>query len=363
MEQWQVLDIYDGDPTPGEPASIRAMAADSRRAVGEADEHGTRLRAIAAASGALALRGDFAATVEQELALLPAEAKALADAHLACTRALSSFADELERVQRQSRSALQRGMAADSQYRSLLDQFCALTRRSPRGSGIWRGLTESDASGEREPVYSMASSVGRSARLCEAERQEARAAALQAKGLYQEAAGRCATAIRAATLTSTRLNAARRSAPDTGASSSTTSGRIAGPAGKKPQLPPHPRHNLERVQPGSRTKAANTVVLPTADVTKDIDDINSGRATWDAGRQRYVVNGRTYIPKDGRMVPESGPGLEALDHQEYESLKAYIRFDGDLDAADAELSRDPYNTPAHRARALEVFRHHSKYQE
>ncbi|MFJ2085542.1 hypothetical protein ACIOBK_23670 [Micromonospora chokoriensis] len=362
MREWQVLDIYDGDPTPGEPASIHAMAAELQRRGGEAAGHSTRLGSIAANSGALALRGDFAATIDRELALLPGEAKTLADAYLACARALSAFANELTRVQAQSRNALQRGLAADNQYRSLLDQFCALTRRRTYGSGTWRGLNESYAAGEREPVHTMVSVIGRSARLCEAERQQARASALQAKGLYEEASGRCATAIRAATSTSTRLSAERRRQPDSGASPNTTTGRIAGPAGKKPQLPPHPRHNLERVQPGSRTKAANTVVLPSADVAKDIDDINSGRATWDAGRQRYVVNGRTYIPKDGRVVPESGPGLEALDHQEYESLKAYIKFGGDLDAANAELARDPNNTPAHRARALEIFRHHSKYR-
>ncbi|MCG5436398.1 hypothetical protein [Micromonospora foliorum] len=362
MDSWHVLDIYDGDPTPGEPASIHAMAVDFQRRGGEANGHSMRLRSIGANSGALALRGDFATTIDRELAHLPGEAKALADAYLACAQALSAFANELAQVQAQSRSALQRGAAADNQYRNLLGQFCGLTGRRTYGPGIWRGLDESYAAAEREPVRTMVNAIGRSARLCEAERQEARVAALQAKGLYDAAAARCAAAIRAATLTSTRLSAGRRRQPASGASQNATTERIPGPAGKRPQLPPHHRHNLERVQPGSRTKGANTVVLPGTDVAKDVDDINSGRATWDAGRQRYVVNGRTYIAKDGRVVPESGPGLEALDHQEYTVLKAYIQYDGDLDAAIAVLSRDPNITPAHRARALEIFRHHSKYR-
>ncbi|MFG3555932.1 hypothetical protein ACGGAQ_16280 [Micromonospora sp. NPDC047557] len=363
MDEWQVLDLYDGDPTPGEPAAIQAMAADLQRRAGTANGHHVRLRSIAANSGTLALRGDFAATVDRELAQLPVEAKALADAYLACAQALSVFANELGRVQAQSRAALRLGAVADSQYQNLLGQFCGLTGRRTYGPGVWRGLNESYAAGQREPVFTMVVRIGQAARLCEAEREQARASALQAKGLYQAAAARCATAIRAATSAALAASPTATPGAPTGAVAPTTSSKsFPGPAGKTPLMPPHHRHNLNSIQPRSRTKNTNTVVLPSTDVAKDIDDINNGRATWDAGRQRYLVNGRTYFFKGGRVVPESGPGLEALNHQEYEALKAYIKFEGDLDAANAELSRDPYITQAHRDRALEVFRQHRMYR-
>ncbi|MEU7841383.1 EndoU domain-containing protein [Micromonospora sp. NPDC049114] len=198
MDDWQVLDLYDGDPTPGEPASIQAMAADLQRRAAAANGHHVRLRSIAASSGALALRGDFAATVDRELAQLPDQAKALADAYLAGAQALSAFANELARAQAQSRAALRLAMAADSQYRNLLGQFCGLTGRRTYGPGVWRGLNESYAAGQREPVFTMVVRIGQAARLCEAEREQARASALAAKSLYQAAAARCATAIRAA---------------------------------------------------------------------------------------------------------------------------------------------------------------------
>ncbi|MGV9213972.1 hypothetical protein ACTFTM_19120 [Micromonospora sp. RB23] len=359
MDDWQVLDLYDGDPTPGDPASIQAMAADLRRRSTTAGGQQARLRSIAANSGALALRGDFAATVHRELAELPDQAKALADAYLAGAQALAVFAEELARAQAQSRAALRLGMAADSQYRNLLGQFTGLTGRRTYGPGVWRGLNETYAAGEREPVFSMVLRIGQAARLCEAEREQARSSALQAKELYQSAAASCAAAIRAATLSA----AATVRDPAAGAADPTTPSKsIPGPAGKTPLKTPHPRHNLNSIQPGSRAKGANTVVLPGTDVARDIDDINNGRARWDAGRQRYLVNGRTYFYKGGRVVPESGPGLEALKRQEYKALQTYIEFEGDLDAANARLARDPYITQADRDRALEVFRQHRMYR-
>ncbi|MGC4879179.1 hypothetical protein ACLQ26_23340 [Micromonospora sp. DT43] len=200
MDDWQVLDLYDGDPTPGDPASIQAMAADLQRRAEAARRHHTRLRPIAANSGALALRGDFAATVDRELAQLPDEAKALADAYLAGAQALSAFANELARAQTQSRAALRLATAADSQYRNLLGQFCGLTGQRTYGPGVWRGLNESYAAGQREPVFTMAVRIGQAARLCEAEREQAWTSALQAKALYQAAEARCANALRAAIL-------------------------------------------------------------------------------------------------------------------------------------------------------------------
>ncbi|MFG1654495.1 hypothetical protein ACGFIE_31640 [Micromonospora sp. NPDC049275] len=211
MDDWQVLDLYDGDPTPGEPASIQAMATTLQHRAGEANRHATRLRSIVANRGALALRGEFAATHDRELTWLPSEATTLADCYLACAKALSAFADDLIRLQVYSRGALRLGEAADSRYQALLAQFCGLTGRRTYGPGIWRGLDESFAAGQREPLFSQVIAIGRNARLCEAERGRARASALRAKELYQVAADRCAQAIRAA---ASRLSEAANESSD-----------------------------------------------------------------------------------------------------------------------------------------------------
>ncbi|MFF0151642.1 hypothetical protein [Micromonospora sp. NPDC005203] len=196
MEDWHVLSIYDGDPTPGTPASITAMATAVQRRAAEINGHAARLRSVAANSGAMSLRGDYATTVDRELGRLPGTAKTLADAYLAAAKALSAFANDLTQLQVHSRGALRIGMTADSQYRAMLQQFCGLTGMRTYGAGVWRGLNESYAAQLREPVRSQALGVARNARLCEAERERARASALQAKDRYTQAAARCAAALR-----------------------------------------------------------------------------------------------------------------------------------------------------------------------
>ncbi|MGC4815023.1 hypothetical protein ACLQ29_31295 [Micromonospora sp. DT228] len=378
MEDWQALSIYDGDPTPGTPATISAMATAMQRRTAEINGHTARLRSVASNSAAMRLRGDYATTVDHELGRLPGTARALADAYLACAKALSAFANDLTQLQVQSRGALQIGMTADSQYRAMLQQFCGLTGMLTYGPGVWRGLNESYAAPLREPVRSQALGIARNARLCEAERERARASALQAKQRYAQVAARCAQAIQAAIPRSTPLGEQRRkagsgasqttptstSAPATGPAAPPATAPVAGPAGKIPLKPVHDRHHLNRIRPKNPTKPINTVVLPGTDVARDLADIAAGLATWDADRSRYVVNGRTYGVEDtGTVFPETGPGLVRMERMEYKALKTYIQFGGDLDAANAQLDRDPYITPAHRERAMEVFRHHKNYRE
>ncbi|MEU7611720.1 hypothetical protein [Micromonospora sp. NPDC049204] len=369
MEQWQVLSIYDGDPTPGSPASINAMVTAFRRRAAEFSGHTARLRSVAANSGAMSLRGDYAATIDRELGRLPGDAKVLSDAYLACATALSAFADDLIRLQVQSRDALRIGMTADSQYRAMLQQFCGLTGMRTYGPGVWRGLNESYAARAPEQVRPQAFVIARNAALCETERERARVSALQAGSRYEAAAARCAQAIRSVGLRPTSAGAQRVTA-GSGASqamptptSTPPTRRVAGIAGKIPLKPVHDRHYLNRIRPNNPVKPFNTVVLPGTDVAQDLADIAAGLATWVADRSRYVVNGRTYGVEDkGTVFPESGPGLERLERLEYKALKTYIKFGGDLDAANVELVKDPYITPAHRERAMEVFRLHKKYR-
>ncbi|MEU5784611.1 EndoU domain-containing protein [Micromonospora lupini] len=307
MDDWQVLDLYDGDPTPGDPASIQAMVADLQRRAGEANGHDTRLRSVAANSGALALRGDFAATVDRELAQLPDDAKALADAYLAGAQALSVFANELARAQAQSRAALRLAMAADSQYRNLLGQFCGLTGRRTYGPGVWRGLNESYAAGQREPVFTMVVRIGQAARLCETEREQARASALQAKGLYQAAAARCAATIRAAVVPLGRLQSG--GSPISGGNPAT--GRVsqqrrpAGSSGsgattaapKQPSTPPTPPAPTQPSRPPAPTRPPNPGDIRYTDASKK--HIVKGEGGRQGGHLAGTgLPGKTEFPKN-----------------------------------------------------------------
>jgi hypothetical protein len=138
---------------------------------------------------------------------------------------------------------------------------------------------------------------------------------------------------------------------------------VQGPAGKTPLKPPNKRHDLNNIRPSSPSKERNTVVLPGTDVAGDLDDIAAGRANWNADRNRYEVNGRSYgVEASGTVYPISGPGFANLSRPEYKVLKQLIASDGDIDAARAALRRDPSVSEAAWVAALEVFRHHKSYR-
>jgi hypothetical protein len=104
-------------------------------------------------------------------------------------------------------------------------------------------------------------------------------------------------------------------------------------------------------------------VLPDTDVAKDLRDIAAGRAIWNAERNRYEVNDRTYgVEVSGTVYPISGPGLVNLSRSEYKVLKQMIASEGDLGTAREALRRDPSVTAGDWTAALDVFRHHKSYQ-
>jgi hypothetical protein len=140
-------------------------------------------------------------------------------------------------------------------------------------------------------------------------------------------------------------------------------GPVQGPAGKTPLKPPNKRHDLNNIRPNSPSKERNTVVLPGTDVAADLDDIAAGRATWNADRNCYEVDGRSYgVEASGTVYPISGPGFVNLSRSEYKVLKQLIAAGGDIDAARAALRRDPSVSEAAWVAALEVFRHHKSYR-
>lgn len=221
MSNWEILDISDGDPTPGDPASIRAVATDFRRRSLRVNGHAQRLQRTAANSGAMALRGEYAASINRQVERLPADATALAVAYQACAEAMIEFASAVDEQQMTSRNALQRGIDADSQYRGVFQQFRYLAGVAPP---YWRDLTFNYAAqcgvGRPAEFQSVLRQLGGYAQQCEANRQAARNSALQAKGLYEAAAARCAAAIRAAALPNPSMDADSPIFSDRGSESS-----------------------------------------------------------------------------------------------------------------------------------------------
>jgi hypothetical protein len=140
-------------------------------------------------------------------------------------------------------------------------------------------------------------------------------------------------------------------------------GPVQGPAAKTPLKPPNNRHNLNNVRPNSPSKQGNTVVLPGTDVAGDLDDIAAGRANWNADRNCYEVNGRSYgVEASGTVYPISGPGFVNLSRPEYKVLKQLIASDGDINAAREALRRDPSVGEADWVAALAVFKLHKSYK-
>jgi hypothetical protein len=139
---------------------------------------------------------------------------------------------------------------------------------------------------------------------------------------------------------------------------------VPGPAGKIQLRPPSDRHQLNRVTPKSPAKAENTIILPeTRDaVRQDIADIQAGRARWDPDSNSYVTDsGRRYkVESNGTVFPVDGPGFVQLNRSEYKALQALIRFNGDVDAAQASVARDPSIPPESFDKAGEVYQHYKK---
>jgi hypothetical protein len=139
---------------------------------------------------------------------------------------------------------------------------------------------------------------------------------------------------------------------------------VAGPAGKIALRPPSDRHQLNRVSPKSPAKAENTIILPETKeaVRQDITDIQSGNARWDPDTNSYVTDsGRRYkVESNGTVFPVDGPGFVQLNRSEYKALQALIRHNGDVEAAQASVARDPSIPPGSFVKAADVYSHYRK---
>ncbi|MEU4205538.1 hypothetical protein AB0F64_37200, partial [Streptomyces sp. NPDC026294] len=107
---------------------------------------------------------------------------------------------------------------------------------------------------------------------------------------------------------------------------------VAGAARGKTLKAPHPRHTWGGIKRGP-AKEDNTVILPGYNqaVKDEISEIAAGKAAWNAERQVYEINGRSYaVEPSGTVFPVSGPGLTNLSRAEYGALGAIMRANGDV---------------------------------
>ncbi len=107
---------------------------------------------------------------------------------------------------------------------------------------------------------------------------------------------------------------------------------VTGAARGKTLKAPHPRHTWGGIKRGP-AKEENTVILPGYNqaVKDDIAEIASGSAKWNAERQVYEINGRSYaVEPSGTVFPVSGSGLTNLSRAEYGALGAIMRANGDM---------------------------------
>jgi RHS repeat-associated protein len=202
MNDWSVLGI-DGDPTPGDPDAMRAMAGRLRTQADLADRNTDRLRAIAGSGGGdLRMEGDYAPLFTGALEELPGELSKLARAYRGCGDALATYASSLADVRTRSGSALRVGIDADTQYQAALRQVQALlppdreVRLVPDAELSDASITLATASWTDEAGIAQVRAVAGRGQVAAADRDRARALALQAGQLHDDAAHTCAGAIR-----------------------------------------------------------------------------------------------------------------------------------------------------------------------
>ncbi|WP_131786932.1 DUF6531 domain-containing protein, partial [Protofrankia symbiont of Coriaria ruscifolia] len=125
MSDWGVLEL-EGDPTPGNPDAVRAVAARLRERAELAESNTTRLRAIAGGGGDLRMTGDYAARFTEALVELPDELAKLARAYRGCGEALSIYSTGLAEAKTRAGGALRDGVDADGRYQAALREVRAL---------------------------------------------------------------------------------------------------------------------------------------------------------------------------------------------------------------------------------------------
>ncbi|MBZ4376686.1 hypothetical protein NR800_36845 [Corallococcus interemptor] len=109
---------------------------------------------------------------------------------------------------------------------------------------------------------------------------------------------------------------------------------LAPPAwAEKPDRPtsrPADRHYIRKVDQSSVAKDKNTVVESRVDVSRDVKEINDGKAKKgkESGTVTWTLNGRTYGAHDnGTLYPIRGAGFHELNRSAFKALGVYNKFD------------------------------------
>ena len=184
---WQVLGLAE-DPAPGDPGQVRTLARGLLDQAALAGTGTAKLNTVAGGSGALRMRGDYAAAYTEALSALPGELAKLGRAYKGAGDALMSYAGTLEQAKAQAGAALRQGGAAYERYQGALREVAA---HVPAASGL-RALREVE-----HAVLTAGPAVQASvrpalerARTAEADRARARRIADEAARLRGEAEAR-----------------------------------------------------------------------------------------------------------------------------------------------------------------------------
>ncbi|NJP98432.1 RHS repeat protein [Nonomuraea sp. FMUSA5-5] len=186
---WETLGLA-GDPAPGDPVQVRALAARLLEQAKLAEDNTARLNGVLGNTSALNMRGDYAIKYAEALQTLPAELAKLGRAYRGAGDALNTYAGSLEQAKTQAGTALRQGQAAEQQYQGALREV----RAQLPASAVTGSLAEVEAAvGAAAPAVQAAvrPAVTR-ARDAEADRGRARRIAEEAARLRGEAESRAA---------------------------------------------------------------------------------------------------------------------------------------------------------------------------
>ncbi|WP_131792695.1 DUF6531 domain-containing protein, partial [Candidatus Protofrankia datiscae] len=186
MSDWDVLEL-DGDPTPGDPEAVRALATRLREQAERAESSTTRLRAIAANGGDLRMAGDYAPRFTEALAELPDELAKLARAYHGCGDALSTYATTLTEAKTRAGGALRQGLDAHGRYQAALRQVRTLLPPD-REVALWPRAELSDGSISSATVGWESPDLAAQVRAAAQQGQVASADRLRARRLADDAA-------------------------------------------------------------------------------------------------------------------------------------------------------------------------------
>ena len=132
---------------------------------------------------------------------------------------------------------------------------------------------------------------------------------------------------------------------------------------------PASRHFLTQIGKNSQSRPGdrNTVILPSLDITGDIDAINRGDAYVDKERATAWVNHRLwgFHTDSGTAYPIHGEGLVSLEQNVYSALKKLAEYNGMNARSEEYLRRTPTLSDVERelVRALWAIREQARTRE